>query len=234
MHAVLALLPETAIPETLPAELLRRKKLVSRSEALRRIHFPADDTPLALYDQARSPAHLRLIFEDFFWVALGISLKRGGRVKETKGTKIKLDQATKLRIGSVLPFKLTDAQRRVVKEIFQDLKSDAPMNRLLQGDVGSGKTIVALIAMLATMENGYQTALMAPTEILAEQHARNIKRLLAKSPYRVELLTGSLRGAEKKEAAGRTGRRRDPRLRWHARHHSGRSLVQEPRTGGYR
>ncbi len=199
MHAVLALLPDSAIPETLPAELLRRKKLVSRSEALRRIHFPAEDTPLALYDQARSPAHLRLIFEDFFWVALGISLKRGRRVKEAKGTKIKLDQATKLRIGSVLPFKLTDAQRRVVKEIFKDLKSDAPMNRLLQGDVGSGKTIVALIAMLATMETGYQTALMAPTEILAEQHARNIKRLLAKSPYRVELLTGSLRGAEKRK-----------------------------------
>ena len=99
----------------------------------------------------------------------------------------------------MLPFKLTDAQRRVVKEIFKDLKSDAPMNRLLQGDVGSGKTIVALIAMLATMENGYQTALMAPTEILAEQHARNIKRLLAKSPYRVELLTGSLRAAEKRK-----------------------------------
>jgi ATP-dependent DNA helicase RecG len=199
MHAVLALLPDSAIPETLPAELLRRKKLVSRSEALRRIHFPDEDTPLALYDQARSPAHLRLIFEDFFWVALGISLKRGRRVKEAQGTKIKLDQATKLRIGSVLPFKLTEAQRRVVKEIFKDLKSDAPMNRLLQGDVGSGKTIVALIAMLATMENGYQTALMAPTEILAEQHARNIKRLLAKSPYRVELLTGSLRGAEKRK-----------------------------------
>src|SRR3989449_5156021 len=94
--------------------------------------------------------------------------------------------------------KLTDAQRRVVKEIFRDLKSDAPMNRLLQGDVGSGKTIVALISMLATMESGYQTALMAPTEILAEQHARNIKRLLAKTPYRVELLTGSLRAAAKR------------------------------------
>jgi len=199
MHAVLALLPDAAIPETLPAELLRRRKLISRSQALRQIHFPNEATPLALYDQARSPAHLRLIFEDFFWVALGISLKRGRRVKEVKGTKIKLDQATKLRIGSLLPFKLTDAQRRVVKEIFKDLKSDAPMNRMLQGDVGSGKTIVALIAMLATMENGYQTALMAPTEILAEQHARNIKRLLAKSPYRVELLTGSLRAAEKRK-----------------------------------
>ncbi|HLO00193.1 MAG TPA: ATP-dependent DNA helicase RecG [Pyrinomonadaceae bacterium] len=199
MHAVLELLPDSAIPETLPSELLRRRKLVSRSAALRRIHFPAEDTPLELYQQARSPAHLRLIFEDFFWVALGISLKRGWRIKEVKGTKIKLDQATKLRIGSVLPFKLTDAQRRVVKEIFKDLRSDAPMNRLLQGDVGSGKTIVALIAMLATMENGYQTALMAPTEILAEQHARNIKRLLAKSPYRVELLTGSLRAADKRK-----------------------------------
>lgn len=199
VHAVLALLSDSAIPETLPAELLRRNKLVSRAQALRQIHFPDEVTPLALYNQARSPAHLRLIFEDFFWVALGISLKRGRRMKETKATKIKLDQATKLRIGSVLPFKLTDAQRRVVKEIFKDLKSDAPMNRLLQGDVGSGKTIVALIAMLAAMENNYQTALMAPTEILAEQHARNIKRLLAKSPYRVELLTGSLRAAEKRK-----------------------------------
>jgi ATP-dependent DNA helicase RecG len=199
IHAVLALLPDSAFPETLPTELQQRQKLISRDQAVRQIHFPPEDAPLALYDRARSPAHLRLIFEDFFWVAMAISLKRGKRTKETKGAVIKLDQATKVRIGSVLPFKLTDAQRRVVKEIFKDLKSDAPMNRLLQGDVGSGKTIVALIAMLAAMENGYQTALMAPTEILAEQHARNIKRLLAKSPYRVELLTGSLRAAEKRK-----------------------------------
>jgi len=199
IHAVLAQLPDSAFPETLPDDLRQRRKLIARGKAMRQIHFPPDDTSLALYDQARSPAHLRLIFEDLFWVALGISLKRGKRAKEAKGALIKLDQATKLRIGSVLPFKLTDAQRRVVKEIFKDMKSDAPMNRLLQGDVGSGKTIVALIAMLAAMENGYQTALMAPTEILAEQHARNIKRLLAKSPYRIELLTGSLRAAQKRK-----------------------------------
>jgi len=198
IHAALAILPDSAIHETLPDDLLKRRKLISRADALRKIHFPSEDTPLALYDQARSPAHLRLIFEDLFWVALAISLKRGRRIKEPKGATIKIDQAAKLRIASVLPFKLTDAQRRVVKEIFRDLKSDAPMNRLLQGDVGSGKTIVALISMLATMESGYQTALMAPTEILAEQHARNIKRLLAKTPYRVELLTGSLRTAEKR------------------------------------
>ena len=198
VHATLMLLPDSAIPETLPEDLVQRRKLVSRADALRLIHFPSEDTPLALYDQARSPAHLRLIFEDLFWVALAINLKRGRRIKEPKGAAIKIDQAVKLRIASVLPFKLTDAQRRVVREIFRDLKSDSPMNRLLQGDVGSGKTIVALISMLATMESGYQTALMAPTEILAEQHARNIKRLLAKTPYRVELLTGSLRAAEKR------------------------------------
>src|SRR5437667_6422832 len=125
--------------------------------------------------------------------------KRGHRLKESKSMRIKIDDPIKRRIASVLPFKLTEAQRKVVKEIFRDMRSDAPMNRLLQGDVGSGKTIVALIAMLAAMENGYQTALMAPTEILAEQHARNIKRILAKSPYRVELLTGSLRSAEKRK-----------------------------------
>ena len=198
IHAILALLSDSAIPETLPAELRRRRKLIGRGEALRHIHFPPEEIDLDLYEQARSPAHLRLIFEDLFWVALGISLKRGRRIKEAKGAVIKIDQATKVRIGSVLPFKLTEAQRRVVKEIFKDLRSDAPMNRLLQGDVGSGKTIVAVISMLATMENGYQTALMVPTEILAEQHARKIKLLLAKSPYRVELLTGALRAADKR------------------------------------
>ncbi len=191
-------IPDKSIPETFPAELRQRQRLMGRDEAFRRIHFPAEDALLEQYEQARSPAHVRLIFEDFFWLALGLLLKRGQRIRESKGATIKIDQAMKLRIASVLPFKLTEAQRRVVKEIFKDLQSDAPMNRLLQGDVGSGKTIVALIAMLAAMENGYQTALMAPTEILAEQHARNIKRLLAKAPFRVELLTGSLRAAEKR------------------------------------
>ena len=120
-------------------------------------------------------------------------------MKEAKGASITIDASLKKSIASLLPFKLTNAQRGVVRQIFADMTSDAPMNRLLQGDVGSGKTIVALIAMLAAMQNGYQTALMAPTEILAEQHSRNIKRLLAKTPLRVELLTGSLRAAEKRQ-----------------------------------
>ena len=170
--------------------------------------FPKEDVPLADYDEMRSPAHRRLIFEELFWLALGLLVKRGQRIKERKGAVIKIDQAMKQRIAPVLPFKLTEAQRKVVKEIFKDMQSDAPMNRLLQGDVGSGKTIVALIAMLAAMENGYQTALMVPTEILAEQHARNIKRILAKTPYRVELLIGSMKAAEKKASASGDRRRR--------------------------
>jgi ATP-dependent DNA helicase RecG len=198
VHEVLARLSAGATEETLPADLLSRRKLVTRTDALRHAHFPKEDVSLDDYNAVRSPAHRRLIFEELFWLALGLQVKRGQRIKERKGAPIKIDAAMKQRIASVLPFKLTEAQRKVVKELFQDMRSDAPMNRLLQGDVGSGKTIVALIAMLAAMENGYQTALMVPTEILAEQHARNIKRILAKSPYRVESLLGSLKAADKK------------------------------------
>src|SRR5262249_43632379 len=179
LHAALTALPNEAIAESLPDELIKRQRLVARESALHEIHFPPDSASLAEYENARSRAHRRLIFEELFWLALGLSVKRGKRIKESKGAKIKIDDPIKKRIASVLPFRLTDAQRRVVKEIFRDLRSGAPMNRLLQGDVGSGKTIVALIAMLTAMENDYQSALMVPTEILAEQHARNIKRMLA-------------------------------------------------------
>jgi ATP-dependent DNA helicase RecG len=198
VHEVLARLPDKAFTETLPSDLLARRKLISRGPATRDVHFPGSQAVLDDYHQMRSPAHQRLIFEELFWVALRIAVSRGERIKERKGATIRIDAPMKQRIGSVLPFKLTEAQRKVVKELFKDMRSDTPMNRLLQGDVGSGKTIVALIAMLLAMENGYQTALMVPTEILAEQHARNIKRILAKSPYRVELLSGSLKPAEKK------------------------------------
>ena len=198
MHAVFGLVPDDAITETLPADLRSRQHLIGRADALRRIHFPTEDVALADYERARSPAHLRLIFEEFFWVALALALQRGERIKEQKGAVIEVTERVRERIASILPFQLTSAQERVITRIFDDMQSDAPMNRLLQGDVGSGKTIVALMAMLAAMENGYQSALMVPTEILAEQHARNVKCLLALTPYRVELLTGSLRAAEKR------------------------------------
>src|ERR1044071_3035258 len=198
VHAVLSKLDDAAFEETLPPELIQRQRLASRAEATRRIHFPSDDAPLAEYERARSPAHLRLIFEEFFWVALAIGLRRDERVKEPKGAHIEVTPHIRERIMEVLPFALTGAQERAVTRILEDMQSDVPMNRLLQGDVGSGKTAVALLSMLAAMENGYQAALMAPTEILAEQHARNVKRMLARTPFRVELLTGSLRATEKR------------------------------------
>jgi ATP-dependent DNA helicase RecG len=198
VHAVLALMSDKEIGETLPADLRHRAKLISRAQALREIHFPPQDVSMTDYEVSRSKAHLRMIFEDFFWVAFAIGLKRGQRVKESKDKPVRIDKAVKDRIASIMPFKLTRAQRKVTAQIFNDMQSTAPMNRLLQGDVGSGKTIVAVVAMIAAMENDLQTALMAPTEILAEQHARSVKRLLAKTPYRVELLTGSLKAAEKR------------------------------------
>ncbi len=198
MHAVLDRLPDEAITETLPADLIARQGLIGRAEALRRIHFPAEDAPLDEYEQARSPAHRRLIFEEFFWTSFALALRRSEREAEPKGAVIEITDRMRERIFSILPFKLTTAQERAVRRIFDDMQSNVPMNRLLQGDVGSGKTVVAVLAMLAAMENGYQTALMVPTEILAEQHARNIKRLLAATPYRVELLIGSLRASEKR------------------------------------
>jgi len=198
MHAVLARIDNAEITETLPGDLIGRQSLISRAEALRRIHFPAEDAALADYERARSPAHLRLIFEEFFWVALAIAIRKSERVKEPKGAVIEIDERVRQHLAEILPFTLTSAQERAITRIHDDMQSDAPMNRLLQGDVGSGKTIVALLAMLAAMENGYQAALMAPTEILAEQHARNIKRMLARTPYRTELLIGSLRAAEKR------------------------------------
>ncbi|HVF41604.1 MAG TPA: ATP-dependent DNA helicase RecG [Pyrinomonadaceae bacterium] len=198
VHAVLSRLEDGAFEETLPADLVKRRQLASRAEAIRKIHFPSDETPLAEYEHARSPAHLRLIFEEFFWVALAIALRRGERVKEPKGAVIEVTDSIYEEMLAVLPFALTGAQERAVTRILEDMQSDVPMNRLLQGDVGSGKTAVALLSMLAAMENGYQTALMVPTEILAEQHARNVKRMLARTEHRVELLVGSLKAAEKK------------------------------------
>src|SRR4030095_1160630 len=160
IHATLTAIPDKAIAETLPAYLIKRQRLITRNAALREIHFPSDKAPLDEFENARSPAHRRLIFEELFWLALGLSVKRGQRIRESKGANIKIDDAIKKRIASVLPFKLTEAQRKVGKEIFRDMRAGAPMNRLLQGDVGSGKTIVALIAMLTAMENDYQSALM--------------------------------------------------------------------------
>jgi len=197
-HLVQQLSPEN-VPETLPAETLRRLKLIPRYDALRWIHFPDEGTPLEDYNEARSPAHRRLIFEEFLRLQLALGLRRAERERSPKGPRIRVDDRLRQVVRSILPFRLTEGQRQALREIVRDMCSTRPMNRLLQGDVGSGKTIVALLAMVVAVENGYQAALMVPTEILAEQHARNITRLLAHTPYRIELLVGSLPAAEKRE-----------------------------------
>nr|MBA3784366.1 ATP-dependent DNA helicase RecG [Acidobacteriota bacterium] len=198
IYNILQNLDKSSVKETLPDDLCKRQNLITRAAAVEEIHFPPEDSDISEYASARSNAHRRLIFEEFFWVSFALQLKRGERTKEPKGTLIEINDKIYERINALLPFTLTGAQERVVKRIFDDMQSDAPMNRLVQGDVGSGKTIVAFLAMFAAMENGYQTALMAPTEILAEQHARNAKKIFAESNYRVELLTGSLRAAQKR------------------------------------
>ncbi len=199
IFSILQNVETSTIEETLPAELCQRQNLVSRSKAIEGIHFPPENSSLTDYVGARSDAHKRLIFEEFFWVSFALQFKRGERTKEPKGTVVEITDKSHERMKEFLPFTLTNAQDRVIKRIFDDMESDSPMNRLIQGDVGSGKTIVAFLAMFAALESGYQTALMAPTEILAEQHARNAIKLFEGTPYKVDLLIGSLRAAQKRK-----------------------------------
>lgn len=187
------------IEEDLPVDIVGSNNLLSRRSALEEIHFPPDNSLISEYEMFRSRAHKRLIFEEFFWLSFALQLKRGERRKEPKGTVIEITETTKKRMADLVPFALTGAQRKVVKQIFDDMQSSEPMNRLVQGDVGSGKTIVALLAMFAAVENGYQAAMMAPTELLAEQHARNAVEIFRETGYRVGLLTGSRKASDKRK-----------------------------------
>lgn len=199
VFAVLQNLDRKSVDENLPAEMIKGHGMIPRAQALAEIHFPPEDSTLVEYETFRSKAHRRLIFEEFFWLVFSLQLIRGERQKEEKGPVIELPKVITDQMYRLAPFDLTDAQSRVIRKILDDMSSNAPMNRLIQGDVGSGKTIVAFMSMFAAVENGYQAALMAPTEILAEQHARNAERIFADSPYSVGLLKGSMRAAEKRK-----------------------------------
>lgn len=192
------------IPETLPAAMLQRLNLPSREEALRAAHFPPAGTPMTQLQASATPAHRRLIFEELFYLECGLELKRR-RLQQRAGFAFETNPKVREAIRQVLPFHPTKAQKTALGEIVADMRKPAPMRRLLQGDVGSGKTIVALQAMLVAIENGYQAALMAPTEILATQHFLAARKLLERSSrrYRITLLTGSLDEAEKKLARRR-------------------------------
>ncbi len=197
---------QSRLEEPLPQSVVERYGFPERTSALRHIHFPdcpgqepERDHCLEELQENRTPAHQRFIFEEFFEFQLGLCIVKRQREALPKRRRIQTSPAIRDVIKSILPFRPTSAQKRVLKEIVDDLSSPRVMNRLLQGDVGSGKTIVALQAMIVVIENGYQTVLMAPTEILAEQHYQNIRHYLARTGYRIGLLTGSVKGKQRKE-----------------------------------
>ena len=202
MYAAVQLI-DPRMPDVLPESLRRRLGYPSRGEALIHTHFPEPTESLDALNTFRSPAQQRLIFEEFFLYQLSLGLDRRATRKENAiAFRVREDRIREA-LKRILPFKPTEAQKRVLAEIVADLEKPAPMNRLLQGDVGSGKTIIALQAAVIAIENGTQTALMAPTEILAVQHFLSARRILGKAGYRVELLISGLKGAEKQAALER-------------------------------
>jgi ATP-dependent DNA helicase RecG len=188
--------PEQA--DSIPAAVRSRMSLISPTEALWKVHWPEPGESLTDLQAARTPAHLRLIFEELFFVELGLEFKRR-QMKAQTGIAFRLDDRVREAIKKILPFHPTAAQKRVLKEIASDMEKPFPMRRLLQGDVGSGKTIVAFEAAIIAIENGCQVALMAPTEILAQQHYFNARRILEAAGYRIVLLTGSLEQDRKRD-----------------------------------
>jgi len=185
-------------PDPIPAAVRSHLGLISPRAALWNVHWPEPGESLADLQSSRTPAHVRMIFDELFFVELGLELKRR-QLKAQTGIAFKLDDRVRSAIKKILPFHPTAAQKRVLKEIAADMEKPYPMRRLLQGDVGSGKTIVSFEAAIIAIENGYQVALMAPTEILAQQHYFSARRILENAGYRIVLLTGSLESDRKRE-----------------------------------
>ena len=186
------------VPGPIPRDVCERQGLIDIIEAVRNVHFPGQEEDIQLLDDMRSAAHKRLIFDELFYFELAMALKHKGNVLE-EGIAFQAEGELSSRFLSILPFGLTAAQKRVIEEIRRDMARPSPMHRLLQGDVGSGKTVVSMAAMVTACENGYQAAMMAPTEILAEQHFRNIRRWVEALGLKAVLLLGSTRTAEKKD-----------------------------------
>jgi ATP-dependent DNA helicase RecG len=202
MYAAVRLIDQQ-MPDVLPEPLRARLGYPTRGEALIHTHFPEPGESLDALNTFRSPAQQRLIFEEFFLYQLSLALDRRASRKENAIAYRLREDAIREALKRILPFKPTAAQKRVLAEIAADLEKPAPMNRLLQGDVGSGKTIIALQAAVIAIENGAQAVLMAPTEILTVQHFLSARRILAKAGYRVELLISGLKASEKSAALDR-------------------------------
>ena len=204
LYRALADLDATTLSPRVPQEIAARHALAPRIEALREVHFPGPDVSLEELHERRTAAHRTLAFEEIFLVQLALATRRDDFLKQ-QGIAYEVPDALRTKLAKMLPFKLTGAQKKALREIGDDLRSAHPMNRLLQGDVGSGKTVVALLALLVAIENGYQGALMAPTEILADQHYRSLKAMLDAGGIEcpMVLLTGSLRAAARREVEGK-------------------------------
>jgi len=185
------------VPELLPDSIRRRHDLPTREEALALVHRPEEGALMELYNGFRAPAQLRLIYEELFHFFFALALRRKANTDLTKPRTSPVNDSIREVVRKILPFRLTGAQKSVLKTIADDLTSTRPMCRLIQGDVGSGKTIVGVLASVIVIENGAQVAFMVPTELLAEQHFGNVRRILEPAGYRVALLTSSLKGAER-------------------------------------
>jgi ATP-dependent DNA helicase RecG len=186
------------LPDPIPAAVRSHLGLISPRAALWNVHWPEPGESFEALQSSRTPAHIRMIFDELFFVELGLELKRREQKAQT-GIAFRLDDRARAAIKKILPFHPTAAQKRVLKEIAADMEKPYPMRRLLQGDVGSGKTIVGFEAAIIAIENGCQVALMAPTEILAQQHYFSARRILENAGYRIVLLTGSLEADRKRE-----------------------------------
>jgi ATP-dependent DNA helicase RecG len=186
------------LTDPIPAAVRSHMGLISPREALWKVHWPEAGESFENLQSSRTAAHVRMIFDELFFVELGLELKRRQQKAQT-GIAFRLDEKVRAAIKKILPFHPTTAQKRVLKEIAGDMEKASPMRRLLQGDVGSGKTIVGFEAAIIAIENGYQVALMAPTEILAQQHYFSARRTLENAGYRIVLLTGSLETDRKRE-----------------------------------
>ena len=191
-------LPETLF-DPVPVEILAARGWPSRRAALLAAHFPAADTDVEALNRFETLAQQRIIFEDFFVFQAGLALRRHENAQVRKSRVCRVTDDIRAAARAVLPFKLTAGQRAAVAEIVADLQRSWPMQRLLQGDVGAGKTIVAVLAAVVAIENGYQVAFMAPTEILAEQHYRTVMKWLDGTKYRVRLLTGRVTAAVRRD-----------------------------------
>jgi ATP-dependent DNA helicase RecG len=186
------------LPDAIPAAVRSHMGLISPRAALWNVHWPEPGESLEDLQSSRTPAHIRMIFDELFFVELGLELKRQQQKAQT-GIAFQLDDRVRAAIKTILPFHPTAAQKKVLKEVAADMEKPYPMRRLLQGDVGSGKTIVGFEAAIIAIENGCQAALMAPTEILAQQHYFSARRILENAGYRIVLLTGSLEADRKRE-----------------------------------